>query len=86
MYMSVYVCMCMCMCVWGRRPWEMINERKKKEKSRENKNLFIQINRQTYRQIDTNDSRIWDTILNNIVNQIQSHSIESNLIEWNQKE
>ena len=52
MYMSVYVCMCMCMCVWGRRPWEMINERKKKEKRREIKleeksKLFIQTDRQT---------------------------------------
>ena len=47
------------------------------------KNLFIQINKQTDRQtdrqtnrqmdgqIDTNHSLVWNTILNNIVNRIQ---------------
>ena len=54
-------------------------ERIKKQERRDNINLFIQINTQTYRQtderidgqIDTNHSLVWDTILNNIVNRIQ---------------
>ena len=53
----------------------------RREKKRErDSNLFIQINkytdRQTDRQIDTNHSLIWDTILTNMINRIQSNRIE----------
>ena len=44
---------------------------KKKRKRWENLNLFIQINRQMDGQIDKNHLLKWDTILNNIVNQIE---------------
>ena len=75
----MYVCVRVRVYAWGRRSWEkrkeMKEKRVKKEGRREKRNLFIQINRQTDGwtdgQIDTNHSLIWDTKLNNIVNQIQ---------------
>ena len=87
------MCPCMCMGVWERRSWENSKEkREKKEKLNEEKDKRKQklnhTDKSTDGQIDTNHSLIWDTILNNIVNRIQSNRIESNWIEsiWNKVE
>ena len=52
---------------------EKKEKRKRKEEKWKQKHIHTdkQIDRETHRQIDTNHSLIWDTILNNIANQIQ---------------
>ena len=81
--------LCVRVCVWGRRSWEKWKEREKKEKIKEEKikqkliHTDKHTDKQTDGQTDANHSLKWDTILNNIVYQIQSNQIESNWIEWN---
>ena len=57
------------------REMKMKREKKEKRKNRETgekrKHKLIHTDKHTDRQIDTNHSLIWDTILNNTVNQIQ---------------
>ena len=52
------LCVSVSVCVWGRRSWEKRKRVKKEKRKRsENINLFIQINKQTERQIDRRTDR-----------------------------
>ena len=64
-YIHMYVC------VWGRRSPEKRKEKRREEWKEKLIHTDKQIEKQPDVQIDTNHSLIWDTTLNNLVNQIR---------------